>query len=362
MAAKKEEVPSVSMSNTKKEILEAFEQMKKDIEEKERAELQPEKKIEEKKKKDAVQVGDSMLKEDVTKGINNLKFEIGKMLSQITENLEEEALKYKKLTDAIDYKNKELHEVYEIERSAYDLTSLIEAQHRKRLDFDNEIAMKKTELEKEIEETRSAWEKEQIEHEQQLKERDNEEKKQRARQKEEFDYEFNRNKELEKNKLEDELEQLDKELKQKRENFEKEVSEKEQKLLERELKIKERETFMDKLEKQVENFPQELDQKIKQAVEETTERIEREHEKNITLLTKETEGEKNVLLTKIEALEKTVADQRKQIELISSQLDNAYTKVEQIAMKTVEGSSGKQTLSEIQHLFEQKKKQNHDDR
>lgn len=75
------------------------------------------------------------------------------------------------------------------------------------------------------------------------------------------------------------------------------------------------------------------------AIAETTERLENEAKKNEQLLKKEFEGEKNVLQTKIDSLEKLVADQQKHIDTLSKQMDTAYGKVQEIAVKAVSGKS-----------------------
>ncbi|MCJ7600814.1 MAG: hypothetical protein MUO63_04825, partial [Desulfobulbaceae bacterium] len=89
------------------------------------------------------------------------------------------------------------------------------------------------------------------------------------------------------------------------------------------------------LDIQVEKFPRELEDGIKRAVKETAERLTAEAAKNEELLRKTFEGEKNVLTTRIQSLEQISADQKKQIELLASQLDKAYGKVQDIAIKAV---------------------------
>lgn len=53
---------------------------------------------------------------------------------------------------------------------------------------------------------------------------------------------------------------------------------------------------------------------------------------------KEHEGERNVLKTRIKSMEKTVKEQSEQLARFSQQLEAAYQKVQDIAIKTVEGA------------------------
>jgi len=61
---------------------------------------------------------------------------------------------------------------------------------------------------------------------------------------------------------------------------------------------------------------------------------------------------------RVESLEKTVKDQSAQIVKISQQLDKAYGQVQDIAVKTVEGSAATKSLTHLEHIVtEQTKKQ-----
>ncbi|MDY6855105.1 MAG: hypothetical protein SWO11_10445 [Thermodesulfobacteriota bacterium] len=73
------------MSNTKQEMLHAYNDLLKQMQKKEKTKLKPEKKI-----KEIVNVADSVSSEGVVKGISNLKLEMEKMLTQISDRLEGE--------------------------------------------------------------------------------------------------------------------------------------------------------------------------------------------------------------------------------------------------------------------------------
>ena len=234
MVVKKETESDVSMSNTKKEILEAYNNLVRQLEEKAKTELKPEKKLEEKKAAEVVGVADALAEESVLTKINDLKMEMGKALTLISEKLEGETEKYKKIQDAVAIKENELKEIFEIEQSAHALAALIEAQNQKKLEYetemsrkkaayDDEMSVKKKHLEEEIQLTRAMWDKEKQAHQESVKERDAEEKKLQQREKEEFDYNFKREQELAKNQLKDEMEKLEKKMALQKETFEKSV-------------------------------------------------------------------------------------------------------------------------------------------
>jgi hypothetical protein len=69
---------------------------------------------------------------------------------------------------------------------------------------------------------------------------------------------------------------------------------------------------------------------------------------NEELNSKGFEGEKNVLITKIELLEKLVSAQQNQIEASTNQLQNAYEKVQNIAVKAVISAQPPKTITSNQ--------------
>lgn len=346
----------VSTSNTKREILDAYDALKKSLEEKSKLELKPEKRIEEKKVKEVVQVANSLSSEGAVRSIDSLKMELGKMLSELSEKLENAANQYNDIKKAIEVKEKEIKEIYDIDKSAYSLAALIEAQRQKREEFEHEIESLRRELTEEVSDTRMQWKKEKTAYLEEKKDTEAEEKKKRVREQEEYRYSLEREKEIVKNRFEDEKAKLEKEISVKREEFEKAFKKKEKEIEEREKLVSERERKIGELEKQVERFPKELDAVVNKTIKETTEKIQAEAKNRELLLKKEADGERNVFLSKIEALEKNVTEQNSQIEKLSAQQEKSYQKVQEIAMKSIEGTSNTRILGSIEQLITEKSK------
>jgi hypothetical protein len=351
MDEKKAPAKKLSMTSTKQEMMDAYQQVLKLLEEKREAELRPEKKLEEKKAKEVVRVADSLSSEGVVQEISGLKVEIGRVLTGIGDKLEEEVNKFKSIQNAIDLKGKELQELYEIEKSATSLAALIEAQNQKRQQFEGEMAARKEELNEEIQTRRAEWAKEKEEYEAQVKERDAAEKKKRDRDKEEYEYAFKRQQQIAKDKFEDEKAKLEKEILITRERLEGELSG-------REKIIAAKEEELNELRKKVGLFPKELESAVGKAVKETVERLNLEAKNREDLLKKEFSGEKNVFTTRIESLEKTAKEQNVQIAGLTQLLEKANQKVQEIAVKALESSSAAKSLAGLQQfLNEQTRKQ-----
>jgi hypothetical protein len=350
MDEKRIQPKKLTLSNTKQEMLEAYNTVLKQLETQREAELKPEKKLEEKKAKEVIQVADSLSSEGVSREISNLKIETSKTLAQISDRLEEEIQKFKAVQNAITLKGKELQELYEIEKSAVTLAALIESQNQKRQAFELEMAEKKEALSQEIETLRAQREEEKKEYEEEIKERDMMEKKRREREKDDYEYSFKREQKLAKDKFEDEKAKFEKEIQIKKEQMEDELKA-------REKVIAEREEELNELKKKVATFPKEMEAAISKAVKETIDRLNLEAKNREELQKREFIGERNVLTTRIESLEKIVKEQSDQITKFTQQLEKAYQQVQEIAVKTIEGSSTSKSIANLQQwISEQMRK------
>jgi DNA repair exonuclease SbcCD ATPase subunit len=313
-------------------MLEAYQQLQDQLKQKREAEMRPEQKIEEKKSKEAVEVADSVSTEGIAKEIGRLKSEIGVMLAQLSDKLESEIGKYLQVKQAVAAREKELQEIYEIERTASTLTALLEVQQQKRVKFEAEMAEQERELESEIEAKREEWEKEKQAHEAEIKERSAAEKKARDRDMEEFKYQFEREQQLAREKFEYEKAKLERDAQLRREELGRDLAAREKALAEGENELRQ-------LREKADAFPKQLEAAIAKAVQETADRLKQEAQGKQELLKKEFEGERNVLTARIEALQQTVKEQTARTAGLSAQLEKSYGQVQEIAVRAIEGSS-----------------------
>jgi hypothetical protein len=341
----------VTMKNTKKEMLEAYNEVLRQLQEQRAAELRPKEEIEEKRIEEAVEVTDSLSTEGIVQEVSALRLETGQLLSQLSERLEEEVNKYRQVKKAVEVKEKELQEIYEIERAALSLAALMEAQHQKREQTEAELAARKEELTREIETLRAEWEQEKQLHAAEIKERDAAEKKAREREREEYRYAFEREQQLAREQFEDEKARLEGEIAYKGEQAERELAE-------REKAIAEKEDELNELRKQVDAFPKELESAVNKAVKEAVQRVQLEAKNREALLKKQFEGERDVLNTRIESLEQTVKEQNERIAILTQQAEKAYSQVQDIAVRAIEAPAQSQSLTNLQQLIaEQTRKQ-----
>ena len=340
-----------SAATAKQEMLSAYSEVAAEQEAQREAEMKPEEKIAERAQKAAVAAADDLTTDRIAREIGVLKSEIGRTLTQIGDRLDAEVDSYHGLKQAIDAKEKELQEIYEIQKSASTLAALLEVQQQKREEFEADMAARKEELNAERDTTVALWQEEKKRHDAEIKERDVAEQKKRDREREDYDYRFKREQQLAREKFQDEKERAERELQTRK-------TEMDAALAEREKAVAEREAELAELRQKVAGAPKELDEAVARAVKETTSRIQQEAKCREELAKKEFDGERNVFQARSDSLEKTVKEQSAQIAKLQGQIDKAYGQVQDIAIKTVEGVSRVKAMAQAeQQAAEQSRRQ-----
>jgi hypothetical protein len=332
-----------SASAVKKEVQEVYRAVTQELDEQREAAMKPEDKIAEKAQKAAIALADELTTDHVANEIAALKTEVAKTLSLIADKLDGEVARYHEIKKAVEAKEKELAEIYEIQKSASSLTALLEAQQVKRDEFEAESEARRQNLQEEVATARAAWDEEKKRHDVEIKERDTLEQRKRDREKEEYQYQFKREQQLAREKFEDEKARVERDIQTRK-------TQTEAALAEREKSVAVREQELADLRRKVEGAPKELDAAVGKAVKETSDRLQQEAKTREELIKREYEGERNVLLSRIESLEKAVKEQSVQVSKLSQQLEKAYSQVQDIAVKTVEGGASAKSLARIEQM------------
>jgi uncharacterized lipoprotein YmbA len=330
MATKPAVPRKLTTSQTKQEMLAAYNDLVKQLEERREAEAKPQEKIEQRATAEAVKVAEELATEGVVKQVGDLRSTIGRLLSQVAGQLEEQVDRYGQIAKAIAFKERELAEIYEIQKSALSLAALLAAQEQKRDEFQAEMAQAREALEAEIAEARARWGAERKQYEAEVKERDAAEAKRRKREEEEYRYAFAREQQQAKDRAADEQARAQREFEVGRDAAEKELAERERLVASSERELAE-------LRARVEASGGAVEAAVQRAVKETTARLQSESQAREELLKRDFAGERNVFTTRIDALERTVKQQAEQIARLSEQSERAYAQVQDIAVKALEG-------------------------
>ena len=334
----------------KQEMQATLQEVARVAEEKREAEATPAERIEQRVAQAAVASADALTLEDVVKDITQLRSSVGKTLSQIAESLEAEVDKYQQVKKAISLKDKELAEIYDIQKQAVSLAALVEAQQGKREAFEAEIVGEREDMEKEIAQTRAQWDEERKAREADAKEQQVVDTKRRAREQDEYQYKTTREQQLTRDQFADEKAKLEREIALRREQLERELGE-------REAAIGGREKELNDLRERVARCPADQDAAIAKALKEMLAREQAESNGKAELLKREFAGEKNVQATRIAAMEAMVKDQAEQIKQLTAKMEKAYGQVQEVAVRAIDGASQSKAFAGLQQaLAEQGRK------
>ncbi|MBF2019830.1 MAG: hypothetical protein IGR93_06925 [Hydrococcus sp. C42_A2020_068] len=357
-------VAKVTSKSTKAELIEAFEELKKEkttlesqlkkIERERKTESQ-ESSIAYKDKEEKQKVMSSITQNNINQIIQNLeKLQVGfgSAVSHLSEQLIAEASFLEELQTEVAEELQKLEELHEIESVEEDtLDTLVASYEESAKAFEEEISQQRETLEQQIIALKKAWQKEQETYARQLKERN--EFYQKARQRDEEEYWYNL--ELERDLSEEEYQQqkknLYKELDEARQAQEKQWKQREESIFEKEKQYAE-------AKQKVEAFEQELKKKIEQAQGEGKGIGNYQAKVRADLRAKEIEGEKRNYELRIGALEQTIQNQQARIQNLSQQLDAALKQVQDLAVKAIEGASNRNSFEAIKEIaLEQAKNQ-----
>ena len=336
---------------TRQAVADLVSEAEKTVAERKQADAKPEERAAAKAVADAVAVADGLSSDSVVRSIGELKSTITRTLTQLSERLEEEVGKYSQIRRAIDAKEAELKEIYEIQRTASTLQAMVETHQQKQDELERGYQSEKEELEGKIETTRAQWEAERKQHDQEIKERDTAEQKRRQRELDEYKYAFAREQQIARDQAADELAKVQKDLAERKEQAERQWEEREKALAAREQDITSREQELAELRGRVASFAKDLQAAVDQAEARAIERTEQQHQAAQELLRRQLEGEKNVLAAKIAGLERSVAEQDEQITRLEQQAEKAYAQIQEIAVRAIEGSASSKQLASLQQML-----------
>lgn len=331
----------ISSSNTKAQLLKAYEELLIEVQEKKQENLKEVHVQKEEAKK--VEVASSKNEEGIVKDIANLKLKISEMLDKTGHGLLEEQHQLKEIQDAISIEKKNLKDLYDISVNADTLAALLMAQEEKRRSFDEGIATKENEfnekmaiekvrLEVEINQTRADWEKEKQLHTLQLSEDKEQFEKLRKREEEEYKYTLEQNRKKEQDAYDLKKAIQEHELAEKRVAFDKDISE-------REKVVTEVEQELIGLRKKVEQYPKELEKAIAETEKRVKQQLEITYKFEKDLQTKETEGELKLREQTITTLQEKIKEQESLIKQLSQKADGSEKTVKDIALKAIESTS-----------------------
>ena len=325
----------ISSTNTKAQIIEAYDELLKKLQEK--SEDKPK---EVQQRKDAVKTIESAQSNSeagILKDIAGLKTSFLESLEKVQDNLTAEYKKLAEIQEAIKIEKKNLEDLYGLSTNADSLAAILLAQKESREKFDEEMITVKEAFETEMAESKAKRNKEKAESEAQLKEENELQKKIRKREEEEYNYNLLQKRKKETDEYGLKKAQQEAELKEKKLAFEKEFAEREKDIIEKEQEY-------DSLKKVSDNFPKELEKATQQSNKELEDKLITEFKYKEDLEAKETEGQMQLKDLQIATLENKVKEMELQMKLSSQKAETSEKSVKDIALKAIESSTKVQVV------------------
>jgi len=335
--------PRLSTKSTKDEMLKAYNDLLSRFQEKQEDASERQTEVKRVAEASVVERASNYTVESIIKGLANLNIYVGKALNDLSRELTTEAGKLAEIRDAMAIESKNLEELHDIHLAADTLAGLIKDHQEKKATFESERAEAEQEYNFQMAEKKFEWKKEQEAYAAALKDNETRVKKEREREREEYEYSLALARKKEIDAYEAKKIALTKALEDER-------SMQERELRDREAAIKTQEAEIAELRARASGFPAELTAAVERAENEATSRAESRARQEAQLLAKEVEGDNRVALLKIAALEDVVAKQAAHIEALTKKLDEANAKVEEIAVRAIEGASNARALSTINEI------------
>ena len=344
----------ISTSNTKAQIIAAYNELLKKTENK--SQDNPK---EVQQRKEAINIVESAQKnseEGIVKDITKIRASFIESLDIIEGKLIAEHKKFAEIQSAINIEKKHLEDLYGISTNADSFAAILLAQNESREKFEVEMKETKEAFENEMNATKEAfdnkmsetkvnWGKEKSEKETLLKEAKEQNQKARKREEEEYTYNLQQKRKKETDTYELKKQQLESTLKEKRLAFEKEFAEREKEILKNEKEFA-------GLKKASEQFPKELEKAIEKATTEQKDKLATEFNYAKDLTAKEAEGIINLKNLQIETLENKIKEMETQLKASSQKADISEKSVKEIALKAIESSTKVQVVEKEKILKE----------
>ena len=253
--------------------------------------------------------------------------------------------KYKKLNAAIELKTKELNNLYGIEFEANSLVAIINAHKDKISEIETNYKQKTELLQKEYNQKKAELDEDianlKLEKQNILdsinteaNEARAEVAKKRAREEEEYTYNRDRQRQIEENEWNDKKEEEEKEL-------EKRVAE----VTKREEALTDQSDYIIELEGKVNSIPTLVEEAKAEGIKQGKADADKSNAFEVRALKKENEYNTNLLNDKIERLTSDLENVKSEKADLQARLDDAYTRMNELAMKTTESTGGVKILN-----------------
>lgn len=276
--------------------------------------------------------------------LEQIQGNFGVAVGNLSEQLITEAKQLEVVKEAIAREKlelKTLHQLSEISESTINV--LFDRYQTNAKKFTEEFQQQQESNDRKIQALKLVWTKEQETYLRSIKTRNEDDRKSQQREKEEYQYNLDKARDLDEGKYEREKKLKYQELTETRQELEKQWQQKEVQI------VKQEQEYAEAIAK-VAAFKEQLRAKIKQGTEEGKGIGIYQAKIKADLRNREIEGAKQNYQLKIESLEQTIKHQEARISKLSQQLDGSLQQVQDLAVKAIEGTSNRNSFEAIKAI------------
>lgn len=285
----------------------------------------------EQNEKDIAQISADKIAQSIAK----VSVETAKSLASINEVVQGELTKLATVTEAVEFKEEELVSIHGKEAVLKSLDEL-------KVDFDNQ----KNELETDIENTRSAWDKEQVEHESSVRERDIALTKKRQQEEADYEYQVKNARRENENQWQETVYQRQQQEKRRQQDLTAQWEE-------REKSISEREADVAKKEDLINSFDERVKSEVGAQVAKAKNAIVAEYKSQTQLSEAETSKKTALLEQKVKSLEAEVEAHKVRVASLEDEISSARSEMNEMAKEALRAKSGQDALAAVQSMTQQ---------
>ncbi len=314
----------VNIRSSKQELFDAYQESLNKLQEQDKNPQQEKKKNAESA---LVEKVSALSVDSIIQSLNSLRLDIAKMLDALGERLIVEHKKFNELTNAVSVEQQTLEELFSIKVQSDSLSALLAAQKERQMAFESEMTTR-----------RQQWKIEQDQFESARKEYEQQIKKDREREKADYQYNLTLERKRDEDVYAAKKISLEKELLDLRVKMESDLNS-------REKAIAEREKQFSDLQRTVEEYPKQLDKAIHEATVKVRSELELQHKHEIELRDREIEGDRKLQKQTIDTLQTKIKEMEEQIKRLTLQSDEARKQVNGLALKALESASTQRPIA-----------------
>lgn len=267
----------------------------------------------------------------IVKDLADLQLSFGQVTENLSEQLSQETEKLTQLKTAIKVKKSHMKEANDAKIAADALHIIQQEKALWNQNFEKESTEAFKVLEEEIAKTRSNWQNEQKEFEQDVAERKNLLEKSREKELADYQYELDKKFKIETNEFEEKKKKLERELKESEADKEKDWEKREKFLLKTQ-------DFFNDYKSKVDGFEEELKEATEKARKEAIGKAQKEARIKSDLMEKEIESNQQAFEMQIATLETSIEKNQERILTMTQELKEAFEQVQGLSNKVLENN------------------------